>query len=240
MSKTPKMSRTGRCPGRSILQTLLGQLILGPPALVLALLVTYSVGCATKDASGSSPKPRHGIVEYRRIAIDSLKAVDRVLHSLDTVAAQKDLCPPKVLAAFSRELERLQVDSIQLRARSKAMQARGDAYFDNWEENLARMKDARIRALAEQHHLRLQQDFATIKLNSQKVSEAFKPFLSGLRKIQSRLENDPAAVNTEVGKDLVRTTRQDGQQVEQWITAIRNELDAMAALVTPAKTTSQH
>jgi hypothetical protein len=137
-------------------------------------------------------------------------------------------------------LEKLQVDSIQLRARSKAMQARGDAYFDNWEENLARMKDARIRALAEQHHLKLQQDFATIKLNSQKVSEAFKPFLSGLRKIQSRLENDSAAVNTEVVRELFRTTRQDGQQVEHWIREIRDELDSMAALLTPTKTTSQH
>jgi hypothetical protein len=204
---------------------------------MLAILVTYSAGCATKDASDTPPKPRHGIVEYRRIAIDSLKAVDRVLHSLDSVAAQTDLCPPKALAAFSRELERLQVESVQLRARSKAMQARGDAYFDNWEENLARMKDPRIRELAKQHHLELQQDFVTIKLHSQKVSDAFRPFLSGLRKIQSRLENDPAAVSTEFGKDLIRTTRHDGQQVEHGIMAVRDKLDAMAALLTPAKTT---
>jgi hypothetical protein len=240
MSKPPKTNCAGRCAGRSIFHTLLGQLILGPFAIVLAILTAYSTGCATKGVAGSPPKPRHGIIEYRRVATDSLKAVDRALHSLDSVATQTELCPPRVLASFSRELERLEIDSIQLRARSKAMQARGDAYFANWEENLARMKDARIRAFAEQHHLTLQQNFATIKLNSQKVSEAFKPFLSGLRKIQGRLENDPAAMNTGVGRDLIRATRQDGQQVEHWIIEIRNELDSMAALLTPAKTATQH
>jgi len=240
MSKLAKMSRIGQSPGCYPLRALLGQLILGPPVLVLALLLTYASGCATKDASGSPPKPRHGIIEYKRIAVDSLKAVGRSLHSLDSVAAQTNHCPPKVLASFSKELERLQVESMQLRARSKAMQARGDAYFANWEENLARMEDSRIRSLAEQHHLTLQQKFVTIKLNSQKVSDSFRPFLSGLRKIQSRLESDPATASTEPGKDLIRTTRQDGQQVELWITAIRDELDAMAALLTPAKTTSQH
>jgi hypothetical protein len=237
MSKPPTMSPTGRRSGPSILRTLIGKRISGPFVITLAILAIYSAGCATRDADASAPKPGQGIVEYRRIAVDSLKAVDRALKSLDSVAAQTSSCPPRVLAAFSRELDKLQVESMQLRARSKAMQARGDAYFANWEEHLAQVKDPRRRVLAEQHHTELQQNFGSIKLNSQKVSDAFKPFSAGLRKLQSSLENDPTTVSALSNRELVRNTRQYGQQVRQGITAIKDELDAMTALLTPSKNT---
>jgi hypothetical protein len=202
---------------------------------LLAAGVTTLVGCATHDAARRAPRPGDGIAEYQQIVDDALQAMGTALRSLDRVSAQPDRCSPKVLAAFSKEVERLEVESMQVRARSQAMQARGDAYFENWHENLARMKDPRVRERAEKHRPQLQQHFANLKLASDNAREAFKPFLSGLRRLQSALENDPGTVKTEATKDLIQSTRARGQQVKQGIVAVGEELTAMSSLLTPAK-----
>jgi len=201
------------------------------PLSILSMIAL--AGCATHDNGGNAPRPRNGIAEYRQVAVDALKTMDRALHSLDKLAAQPDRCSPKVLAAFSGEAERLEADSVMLRARSRAMQSRGDAYFENWHTNLSRMEDVRVRELAERHHTDLSEGFGRIKTTSAEVGESFRPFLAGLRQLQTMLEKDPAAIGAAPAKDLIRATREHGQQAEQKLTAIKDELDAAARMLTP-------
>lgn len=203
--------------------------------LLLAAVVTALAGCATPDEASKPPRPRDGIAEYRQVVEEALKAMEAALRSLDQVGAQTDRCPPKVLAAFSKELERLEVESLQVRARSQAMRARGDAYFEHWRENLARVEDPRIRDRAEQHRPQLQQSFANIKRASDQTREIFKSFLSGLRKLQATLEVDPGNLTSGRTQELIRSTREQGQQVEQGLGAIGGELKTMSLMLTPGK-----
>jgi hypothetical protein len=122
-----------------------------------------------------------------------------------------------------------------LRARSKAMQARGDAYFENWHANLSQMQDPLVRELAQQHHTDLAEGFGRIKSTSADVGESFRPFLAGLRQLQMMLEKDPSAIQSAPAKDLLRATREHGQRVEQKLAAIKDELDAAARMLTPSK-----
>jgi hypothetical protein len=68
------------------------------------------------------------------------------------------------------------------------------------------------------------------------VRASFKPFLDGLRELRRELENDPGAVARETTRDLIRATQARGQQVQQGIAGVGEELKAMAALLTPGKT----
>ncbi len=67
---------------------------------------------------------------------------------------------------------------MRVRARSRAILAHGDAYFEHWQENLARMKDPRVRELAGKHRQELPQHFANIKRLAEKTGDTFKPFLA--------------------------------------------------------------
>jgi hypothetical protein len=207
--------------------------------LLLAAVVTALAGCATPDDASQPPRPQDGIAEYRQIVKDAHEAMGAALRSLDQVSAQTDRCPPKVLAAFSKDLERLEVESIQVRARSQAMLARGDAYFENWHENLARVENPKVRELAQQRRPEFQRSFANIKRNSDTTREAFKLFLSGLRRLQTTLEIDSASVGADATKDLIHVTKERGRQVEQGIAAVGDELKAMALMLTPPKATAK-
>ena len=122
-------------------------------------------------------------------------------------------------------MQRLEVDSFKIRARAQAIRARGDAYFEQWHEQLRSVKDPVARQLAEQRHDRLQERFAQIRLDSQQTREAFQPFMAGLRRLRNGLENDPGIAGTDSMKELIRKTRDNGQKVQAGLAAMLGELD---------------
>jgi hypothetical protein len=202
----------------------------------LAVLAMALAGCATNDVGGSAPQPRNGIAEYQQIAAAAQKSVRTALNALDRVSARTYPVPPRVVKAFSEEVERLEIGSVQVRARSQAIQARGNAYFEHWQENLARMKNPRVRELAAEHRASLEQSFGKIKLASQQTRQVFDQFLAGLHKLRTALENDPDTMTASSTQELVRATAQQGRQVEQGLAGIRDELNEMTAMLTPTKT----
>jgi len=207
---------------------------------LVAVLAAALAGCATKESTGHAPKPANGIVEYYQITTGAIKAVRAALDSLQRVSGYTNDVPSGVRSAFTKEVERLEVGSLQVRARSQAILARGDAYFENWQDNLARMEDPRVRQLASEHRPQLESSFGRIRSASQRARESFQPFLSGLRKLRTALEISPNAMAAESGKELARITADRGRPVEQELAAIREELKTVRAMLTPANPASKH
>ncbi len=193
--------------------------------------VLLATGCASGQHNSTHPRPGSGIAQYRQVTMDAQKALRRAMASLATVSAQSNQCPPKVVTAFSTELQRLQVKSMQIRERSQAMQARGDAYFQSWHEQLARVQDPKFRALAEQHRPELQEDFMKIKELSRQARESFAPFLAGLRSVRNSLEKDPSSLGTAEIQNTIAATKQHGDEVQRCLADIRHVLDSAAALL---------
>ena len=191
-------------------------------------------GCASTASDRDKPQPRDGVAEYRQVALDARKAMQAALSSLASVSAQSNRCPPKVLREFSVKMQRLQVDSIQLRARAQAMQARGDAYFERWHEHLARVKDPEVRAIAESQRPALEASFRRIKMMSQEGREAFGPFQMSLRRLRNALETDPASISAGPTQDWIGTAKEKGEHVERCLACIVGELDSVRAMLTPS------
>ena len=209
------------------------------PACAFLAGLLLVAGCASKEGGRSAIRPGEGIAEHRQIATEAEKAMRAALNSLAAVSAQSNQCAPAVLSAFSEQVQRLQVDSLKLRARSQAMQARGDAYFERWHEYLARVKDPRMRALAQKQRPALEEGFRKVKAWSQEGHEAFQPFLAGLRKVRNALEKDPASLSAGEIREWMTSARANGEHVERCLVSIQRELDSMKALLTLPGSTSQ-
>jgi hypothetical protein len=160
------------------------------------------------------------------------------LASLADVSAQSNQCSPKVLAAFSDEFQRLEVESVKIRERSQAMQARGDAYFESWQEHMERIKDPQLRARIENQRPVFHEHFTKIKAFSQEGREAFHSFLSGLRQVRNSLEKDPASLGTQSIQQALVETREQGEHVQRCTAGIRQELDSMTAMLNPHNTSN--
>jgi hypothetical protein len=197
------------------------------------------VGCATNDGT-SAPRPGTGVAEYTQITKEAQKAVSATLDSLDKVSAHTNECPANLRETLARDVERLQVDSLRIRARAQAIQARGDAYFADWSETLKQIQNPGVREAAERNHPQLEQSFSRIKLASQQAGSAFKPFLSGVRQLHINLDNNPSATGSDSGSELLKTTRAHGQEVLKQLSVVTNELHEITVLLTLARNTSRH
>ena len=196
--------------------------------------------CASKPSDQQKTPAQDGLSEYRQIAMQADQAIRRALDCLTAVSAQSNRCSPEVLTKLSGEIDRLQVESMQVRARSQAMQARGDAYFERWHENMAQVKDPQVRVRAEEKRPELQQAFRQIKALSQEGREAFNPFLSDLRQLRNALEKDPASIDATATRDRIREAMESGNHTEQCIAGVSRELNAMSAMLMPQQKTNSN
>ncbi len=198
--------------------------------MLLAALVSLS-GCATDGNSSKASPTGSGLAEYSQLVRYSRNGVESVLQSLEKVRGQPAPCPRGVLEAFSKQVDNIAAQSIQVRARAAAMQTRGDAYFENWRANLARVSDPAVREHAEQHREDLQQGLARIKVHSLNTRESFQKFLTGLRDLRGTLEKDPTAMRQSATLEGARLTEQSGREVEQNLDRIAEEVKMMGQVL---------
>jgi hypothetical protein len=206
----------------------------GTTGVILLGVLVLSSGCASKQQTTEKIRPGSRIPEYRQVTVGAEEAVEAALESLAVVRAQPNQCPPQVLTNFAAQVRRLQVESVQVRARTEAMRARGDAYFKDWEKHLAQVEDPQMRALVEKERPALQESFERIKVLSQQGREVFQPFMASLRQVRNALEKDPASVASEPVQSSIRTAHEKGGEVRERLIGTQRELDHMTALLTPS------
>jgi hypothetical protein len=221
---------------RGGIRKLRGPLRLWPQAAVVAALI----GCATPETGPQAPTPRADFIEYRLIVVQSMSLMDVTLRSLDEISVQAHRDPRPAYAAFAKAVHRLEVDSIKVRARVHAMRARGDAYFEHWEEYLATVKNGQLRKLAEEHRPELKQSFEQLHLAATQIREGFRPFLSDLQKLRAVLEADPTLAHIDAQKGLILAAKDKGRQVQQGLDRILAELNTMTASLRPPGTAARH
>lgn len=206
------------------------------PAAVVAVLL----GCASTGSTSKSPTPRDDFREYRQIVVQAMGLVDKAMRALDEVSVQANRDPRPAYEAFAETVHRLEVDSVQFRARAQAMRARGAAYFEHWEKYLAGVDNEQVRQLAEQHRPELKQNFEQAQLAAQQVREEFRPFLSDLQKVRAVLEADPSLARIESAKNVILAANDKGRQVQQGLDRLLAEMNSMTALLRPPGTTPKH
>ncbi len=199
--------------------------------LTLALLS----GCATsKPAANTPPRPGAGLEEYRELTSQSASAVLDSLSLLEQVNAQSTSCPPKLVAEFSAQVHKLEVGSIKVRSRAQAIRVRGAAYFEAWIGT--NLLTSTPEGPAPDDVVRVRDNLDRIRLASEQVGEAFRPFFSNLRKLRAELETDLSVMATDSAQQLIRTTREQGFQVLQNLWVLGDELQSLRPIVARLKT----
>jgi len=199
--------------------------------LVAALIGSLLAGCATDDTRSRAIRGGEGIPEYQALVKQSVQSMEKALSALDRVTTATVPLSPRTVARFSSRIVSLQAESLKVRARSQALQTRGDAFFQHWEESIVSVKDSRIRELAVRHRPQLQEHFTHIKAASQTTEQSFRNFLAGLRQLQVQLESNHARA---LPPRLVEETRDHGKEVIKSLQAVSRELNDMQALVSPS------
>lgn len=194
-------------------------------------------GCAS---SKSHTVPPDDLADFQKVAVQARAAFEKASFSLDQVAASGKSCPPPVVASYKKAVADLEVISVQARAKSQAVIARGDAYFEDWEDHVEKVQSLRAQALMEERRPQLQETFNRLKDACAQTHGVFQPFLTGLREVRTVLENNPDSISTEPNQNLIHNTQLHGRDVALCVDAVRKNLDDLVSQVREIKVASQH
>ncbi len=206
--------------------------------LISASLGTAALlcGCGTTAGYKQADKTGAGIAEFRDEIVTGQAAIDATMSALGDIAASANTDPRKPFEQFKKAVGNLESTAAKIRKRAQDMQAQGQAYFKQWEQQLAEVKNPEIRSLAEQRKAKLQATFASIRTHSEPLKAKFDPWMSDLKDLQKYLSNDLTIAGVDAAKDLFTKTTNEGLEVQKSMGALVAELNTIAAAITPAKT----
>jgi len=204
-------------------------------AALAAGAATLFSGCGTTSGYKQADKTGASIAEFRDEIVGGKKVIDATMKSLSDIAATANTDPRKAFAQYTKDVAKLESTAASVRKRGQAMQQEGQAYFTRWEKELAQVKDAEIRTLAEQRRAKLQETFESIRKYSDPLKAQFEPWMSNLKDLQKYLSNDLTIEGVDAAKSLFSKTTEQGLAVQKSMDALVGELNTIAATITPSK-----
>ena len=146
-----------------------------------------------------------------------------------------DTDPRKAFKEFDKAVPRVENAAQKAKKRSEDIKARGKAYFEQWEKELATLNDPEIRQLAQQRKLKLEGSFDALRSVMEPARDQFNTWLSSLKDVQKYLSNDLTINGIDAAKNLIGKTKSSGREVQQTLDVVITELNTIAATLTPAK-----
>lgn len=206
--------------------------------VTLALLVGAATwlltGCGTTAGYKKADKTGADIAQFREDIVRAKTSVDNTVKSLNEIAVTADTNPRKAYEQFSENVNRLEADSARAKKSGTDMKAQGQAYFAQWEKQLAEIQNPQIKKLAEQQKNKLRQTFSSIQSYTEPLKAQFDPWLSDLKDLQKYLGNDLTIAGVDAAKGLFAKTRSEGYEVQKSMDSLVAELNTIAATLTPA------
>jgi hypothetical protein len=199
--------------------------------LAAAVLLT---GCATSGYK-QADKTGAGLAEFRAEIAKTQTAINETVTALDLVAQSANTDPRPAFEKFVKTVDRLESAAKTTAKRGQDMKAAGEAYFKQWEAQMASVQSEEIRKLAAERKAKLQETFSNIRKYSEPLKAQFDPWMSDLRDLQKYLSNDLTIAGVEAAKSLFVKATSEGTEVQKSMDALIAELNSVAAALTPAK-----
>jgi predicted nucleic acid-binding Zn-ribbon protein len=180
-------------------------------------------------------KTGEGIATFREEVVNGQKAIDATMAALSEVAASANTDPRKPYENYCKQVSNLESTAARIRKRAEDMRAKGKAYFDQWKEQLATVKNPEIQQLAKEREAKLSETFDNIKNVTEPLKAQFDPWMSDLKDLQTYLANDLTISGIDAAKNLFAKTQKEGMEVQSSMGKLITELNTLAATITAAK-----
>jgi hypothetical protein len=203
--------------------------LIASTALLLTCFEASAAGYKLADKVGAS------IAKFRDDIVDIKKAVDATMVSLDQIVVTAPVDPRKAFKEFDKNVPKIDSAAKTAKKHSEDMKAKGQAYFQQWAQEMTNVNSAEIRQLAEERKAKLQTSFDNIKNTTEPAREQFVAWLDHLKDLQKFLSQDITLSGVEAAKEPIAKAKTEGLAVQQSLEKVISELNTVVATITPAK-----
>jgi len=169
-----------------------------------------------------------------RAEVENVKVqIASVFTALNQLITQPGVDLRPQFKDYVKAVDRLDSVAGKLGKRSEAMQAKGEAYFAEWDTQIAAINDADLKTLSQDRRNQALASYQKVRDNMVKGKEAFQPFMSVLRDIQNYLGTNLTNEGVAAMKSRVDTAKKDAIAVQDAANAVIAELDKAIQAISP-------
>ncbi|MDX9910693.1 MAG: DUF2959 family protein [Phycisphaerales bacterium] len=202
----------------------------GMLAATLALLPACASSGGKGEATGTS-------LGKAAAAIDSGQGqIDAALAALGGLSTAKGADLSSQFKVFQGALNQLASTAKDVSGKAEAMQRDGQAYFADWDKDLAAISDEGVRSRSEHRRNEVQQEFDAIAKRYQEVAGEFKPFMATLRDIETALKADLTADGVKSLSSVIKRATSEGGKVKASLTRLSKDFRSLSEKLAPAAT----
>lgn len=200
--------------------------------LVLAVATILIAGCASGNYQKGSAAGAGLQASADKISQFSDK-IDATLASLnDLVSNPGDLVAQ--FKKFSASVSDLESSAKDIQSKVAAMSSKGNDYFKAWDQQTAQIHNEDIKNRSAARKAEVQQKFTDIKKNYVETSDAFKPFLSDLKDIQTALATDLTPGGVNAIKGAADKANNDGTSLKASVEKLAGQFRDLGAAMSAA------
>jgi phytoene dehydrogenase-like protein len=207
--------------------------ILFQVALLLALACVF--GCKSSDNYQQADRTGTKIRDLRRDIVAIHTAVMDTQTALDLVVQSANTDPRKPYKQFTKTVTRLEDANERAKRRAEDMRAEGRVFFEQWQQEIAALKNPELQQLAQDRKTTLEQTFRSISRYTVEAKDQFRPWFTNVKDLQRFLGSDLSVSGIYASRTLIDQTRANAAKVTQALQTLIDELNSLDAAMTPTR-----
>ena len=191
----------------------------------------FAGGCSS-DAKPQSAKAASSIADVRKELTAGRKQVETTVAALNGVqSAQGDLRP--AVGNLNKQIAATEKMSADMAKRAAGMRAKSAEYQKKWREERAGIDNPDLKAAADARAEKIKNRYATITEHAHAAREAYQPFLSNIKEVQTYLTNDMTRAAVDAAKPAFDKSNAQAQELLKKIDVVIADLDDVAGSMSP-------
>jgi hypothetical protein len=201
--------------------------------LLLGLPVLY--GCKSTNNYQQADRTGTRIRDLRKDVVAIHTAVVDTGAALDQVVQTANTDPRKAFKEFSKTVGRLEDADARAKKRAEDMRAEGRVFFEQWQQEIAALKNPELQQLAQERKTALEQTFRSISRYTVLAKDEFRPWYTNIKDLERFLGSDLSVSGIYASRTLIDQTRANAAKVTQALQTLIDELNSLDAAMTPAR-----
>lgn len=206
------------------------------PSLLLNLLalggVAILASCASANYKQSASTASALSDSANRVSQGGV-LIDQTLAALDDLVNNPQPDLRQQFKTFSASVDELAATDKDVGGKAEDMKAKGAAYFERWDQELAKIQNEDIRNRAESRKQDVAGRFHRIAAHYDEAKTAFRPFMSDLRDVQRFLATDLTTGGLSAAKSFAAKANADAKPLHESFSKLAGEFKGLGVALSP-------
>lgn len=192
----------------------------------------FLAGCAS-TGNDKAASTASALTKSSELVAKGNTLIDETLASLNDLIHKPQPDLRKQFKTFNGSVNDLASVAKDVAGKADGMKAKGAAYFQKWDEEMAKLKNEDIRSRSEARKSEVATRFGKISQSYDEAKLAFQPFMSDLRDVQKFLATDLTIGGLSAIKDAAAKASKEAVPLKAALAKLSDDFKALGLAMSP-------